>query len=298
MQWWVEEAGSYADFISTNKLALPLIANAIVRADTLQKPWVVDELKAIQKKLKQLSSDKKSGHVVFHNWVVNTPLEMGIADVDKASKSLSTARKFTNNFGVYVTGIDRMEGIDSIVTSNRKKNFSYTGAVMTLPTGMQAICEARYGNPDSALRYLKLLSNSFSYALPGSLYEISPDFGMAVQAWTIYSVAVPIVNYLFGVQPAAYNKTVALQPRLPQSWKTASLDNINVGDNVISIAIESSGLTNTYTLSQSREDWKLVLDVQKAKEVFVNGKKIAIEILRDNLNLSLTGKKNIVVVKL
>ncbi len=70
-----------------------------------------------------------------------------------------------------------------------------------------------------------------------------------------------------------------------------------MGDNVISVAIESSGQTKTYTLSQSREDWKLVLDIKEAKEVFVNGKKIAIEILRDNPNLSLTGKKNIVVVK-
>lgn len=297
-QWWVEEAGSYADFISTQKSALPLIANAIIRADTLQKPWAVEELKVIQKKVRRLPSDKKSGHVVFHNWVVNTPLEMGIADDDKADKALLTARKFTNNFGMYVTGIDRMEGIDSIVASSRKKNFSYTGAVMTLPTGLQAICEARYDNPDSALYYLKLLSNSFSYALPGSLYEISPDFGMVVQAWTVYSVAVPIVNYFFGVQPAAYNKTVALRPRLPQSWQTASLDNINVGDNVLSVAIETSGHTTTYTLSQSREDWKLVLDIQEAKEIFVNDKKIAIEILRDNLNLSLTGKKNIVVVKI
>jgi hypothetical protein len=302
-QWWVEAAGSYADFISTKKIALPLISNAIVRADTLQKPWAVDELKAIQKKVQQLSPGKKIGHVVFHNWVVNTPMEMGIADADKAGKALSTARKFTNNFGVYVTGIDRPDsywekGMDSMVAVNRKKNFSYTGAVMTLPTGVQAISEARYGNPDSALHYLKLLSNSFSYALPGSLYEISPDFGMVVQAWTIYSVAVPVVNYFFGVQPSAYNKTVGLRPRLPQSWKSASLNNIKVGDNIVSIAIESSGHTKTYTLSQSREDWKLVLDIQEAKEVFVNGKKIAAEILRANPNLSLTGKKNIVVVKI
>jgi len=297
-QWWVDAAGSYADFISTKKIALPLIANAIVRADTLQKPWAVDELKAIQKKVQKLPPDKKSGYVVYHNWVVNTPMEMGIADVDKAAKALSTARKFTNHFGVYVTGIDRTEGMDTIVTTNRKKYFSYTGAVMTLPTGVQAVAEARYGNPDSALHYLKLLSNSFNYALPGSLYEISPDFGMVVQAWTIYSVAVPIVNYFFGVQPSAYNKTVNLRPRFPQSWKTASLNNIKVGDDLISIAVESSAQTKTYTLSQSREDWKLVLDVQEAKEVFVNGKKIAAETLRANPNLSLTGKKNIVVMKL
>ena len=168
---------------------------------------------------------------------------------------------------------------------------------MTLSTGIQAISEARYGNPDNALYYLKLLSNSFSYALPGSLYEVSPDFGMEVQAWTIYSVAVPLVNQFFGVQPSAYNKTVNLRPGLPQSWKSASLKNIKVGDNVVSVAIESSGNTKTYTLEQSREDWKLVLDIKGANEVVVNGKKIATENFRDNPDLTLTGKKNIVVVK-
>ena len=65
----------------------------------------------------------KSGHVVFHNWVVNTPMEMGIADADKAEKALLTARKFTNNFGMYVTGIDRMEGVDSLVEKKSQKNF-------------------------------------------------------------------------------------------------------------------------------------------------------------------------------
>ncbi len=48
---------------------------------------------------------------------------MGIADADKAGKALATARKFTNNFGVYVTGLDRMEGTDTIVASSRKKTF-------------------------------------------------------------------------------------------------------------------------------------------------------------------------------
>ncbi len=38
----------------------------------------------------------------------------------------------------------------------------YVGAVMTLPTGVQAVAELNYGNPDEALNYLKMLENSFS----------------------------------------------------------------------------------------------------------------------------------------
>ena len=47
--------------------------------------------------------------MLHHNWVVNTPMEMGIADPEKAVLALETARNFVNPFGMFVTGIDRDE---------------------------------------------------------------------------------------------------------------------------------------------------------------------------------------------
>src|SRR5436189_3848525 len=106
-------------------------------------------------------------------------MEVGIATPDNARKALETARKYRNYFGAYVTGIDRGDDdVDSIIQKARKKTFNYTGAVMTLPTGVLAIAEARYGNPDESLEYLKKLGHTFNHALPGSMYEVSPDFGM------------------------------------------------------------------------------------------------------------------------
>ncbi|WP_332912682.1 hypothetical protein [Algoriphagus boritolerans] len=147
--FWVPEFGSYADFIGTSEDALHLIDGAIIRADTLNKPWAVAELQATKAKLSILPKGQKQGFVLYHNWVVNTPMETGIADPEKSRIALETGRKYTNPFGVFVTGIDRDERAEnedgSFVGS---KSFSYTGAVMTLPTGVSAIGENNYGNPD------------------------------------------------------------------------------------------------------------------------------------------------------
>ena len=136
---------------------------------------------------------------------------MGIADPNKAVQALKTAEKFVNPFGVFVTGIDRDESAGSDDGSFEGSNvFSYTGAVMTLPTGVQAISENNYGRPDQAMNYLNRMTRTFSYALPGSMYEVSPDYGMVVQALNIYSFAVPIVHQFFGIRPMASKKEICV----------------------------------------------------------------------------------------
>ena len=140
---------------------------------------------------------------------------------------MQTARKFVNPFGMFVTGIDRdnTAGTDE-GSFQGSKVFSYTGAVMTLPTGVQAIAENNYGHPDRALDYLKRMSRSFSYALPGSMYEVSPDYGMIAQAWNIYSFAVPIIGQFFGIQPQAAQKEITIHPLMPREWDQAHLENV------------------------------------------------------------------------
>ena len=210
--FWVEEFGSYADFIGTREQALRLVKDAIVRADTLKKPWAVSELRTTQAKIETYNTTIKKGFVMHHNWVVNTPMEMGIADKDKAIIALETAKKFTSPFGMFVTGIDRDEsaGTDegSFAAEANKRAFTYTGAVMTLPTGVQVVSENNYGRPDEAYALLKKMVKTFSYALPGSMYEVSPDFGMMSQAWNIYAFGEPLIKQLFGIRPFAYDKEI------------------------------------------------------------------------------------------
>jgi glycogen debranching enzyme len=255
-RFWNEEFGSYADFRSQDSEAIDLIKQAIVRADTLHKPWAVTELKQTQAYIETHPSNQARPFVVHHNWVVNSPMELGIADPEKAIKGLETAKKFTNPFGLFVTGIDRDASAGSDAGSYKApKIFTYTGAVMTLPTGMMAVAENQYGRPDQSLDYIQKLTRSFSYALPGSMYEVSPDFGMMTQAWNVFGFAVPIVEHFFGIKPRADLKEITIAPRMPSTWKVASIENVEIGDNRISVYYkqgQSPRVTQT-------KNWKIIL---------------------------------------
>jgi glycogen debranching enzyme len=292
-EWWQKLDRSFADFRGTVAEAKPVLQAALIRADTLKKPWAVAELRETKKQFEKYPKGKQVPHVIYHNWVVNTPLETGIAEKGKAEAALKTAKKYENPFGVFVTGIDRTEEDDSLVLKSRKKIFSYTGAVMTLPTGVQAVAAARYGTPEDALQYITKLSNSFSYALPGSMYEVSPDFGMITQAWNVYAVAVPVVNYFFGITPDAPDKSIILSPRMPASWKHASLNNIKVGNNIFSISINQKGDHIEYALNQALPDWTIAIEVKKFKRILVNGKTIDAGKIQNGI-LKVTGSDNVI----
>ncbi|MGY5846248.1 alpha-L-rhamnosidase-related protein [Salegentibacter sp. HM20] len=265
-EFWSEDHNSFADFIGNDKQALRLIDDAIVRADTLNKPWAVKELKQTKKFIQENPTTGDKPFVLHHNWVVNTPMEVNIADSLQAKKALATAEKFVNPFGVFVTGIDR----DSLAGQDEgsfkgSKAFSYTGAVMTLPTGVQAVAENNYGNPDKALEYLQRMTRSFSYALPGSMYEVSPDYGMMAQAWNIYSFAVPIIRQFFGVEPMASEKKIRISPLMPSAWDEASLENVLVAKNEINLHYTKRDGLLRWEITQLDGSWELSLDLSKSK---------------------------------
>ncbi|MGB0789544.1 MAG: glycogen debranching protein, partial [Marinirhabdus sp.] len=99
-RFWSEDFQSYGDFLGTGAQALRLIGNAITRADTLKKPWSVSELKSLRAAILKNPSPQVRPFVLHHNWVVNTPMEVGLATPKKAKKALKTASKYTNPFGV------------------------------------------------------------------------------------------------------------------------------------------------------------------------------------------------------
>lgn len=270
--FWVKDFNSYADFIASDQEVLHLIDDAITRADTLNKPWAVEEIKLTKKYVKENPSKDARPFVLHHNWVVNTPMEMRIADKDKARKALKTAEKFVNPFGVFVTGIDRDDSAGKDTGSFKgSKVFSYTGAVMTLPTGVSAISENNYGNPDKALDYLRRMGRSFSFALPGSIYEVSPDYGMFSQAWNLYSYAFPVIRQFFGINPDAANKTIIISPLMPKSWETASLENVKIGDS--SISLDYKKKINGYSIEIKLDNPNWIIDFKPKENEVLKSKK-------------------------
>jgi len=269
--WWVASAKSYADFRSSPAKAQELLNDAKVRADTLDKPWSVRDLEAVNIG----TGTAALPYAFYHNWVVNTPLEIALADTARAVQALQTARKYINPFGTYVTGIDRKaerQDPDGFASLKSEETFNYTGAVMTLPTGVQAIAEAQYGRIDTAYDYLQRLIRSFSYAAPGSMYEVSPDYGMLVQAWNIYALARPLIVHFLGIQPQAHERTIRIHPQLPTEWDQAGIMDLPVGQNVLTLGLRD----REWTASLSKPGWTIEWILPpNVLEVSVNGASMA-----------------------
>lgn len=277
-KFWVSKDQSYADFIATKAQALHLMSDAIVRADTLGNSWAVSALKEMQEQTIKDTSSQPKGFVMHHNWVVNTPLETGIAPRENAIKALNTAKKYANPFGMYVTGIDKNVKRDeqeySYAAAVGKNDFTYTGTVMTLPTAVQIIAENNYGRPNEAFTLLKKVDKTFGYALPGSMYEVSPDYGMMTQAWNVYAYGVPIVKQFFGIQPMAFKKELVIAPVLPDSLTNGTLENLPVGDNKISVSFSKTAKHLIYKVTSLQSGWRVMfrLPSQKFSTLKVNNK--------------------------
>jgi glycogen debranching enzyme len=266
--FWSEESKSYGDFIATDEQALKTIANAIERAEDMKQPWVIEELKKKQKYIKENPSSEIRAFAIYHSYVVNTPMEMNFADEDKALIALETAKKFTSQFGVYVTGIDKDTRED---TNNenveRESAFSYESAVMPMNAGVLAVSENNYGRPNEALDYIKKATTTFSYAYPGGMYEVSPDFGMMNQTFNNYAYGVPIVNQFFGIDPQAAKKKVVIKPQMPDTWDNASLENVLIADNTISVYYTKSDGLLTLRVEQENSDWEVEIILPKEDNI-------------------------------
>ena len=104
------------------------------------------------------------------------------------------------------------------------------------------------------------MTRTFSYAFPGSIYEVSPDYGMITQAWNIYSYAIPIVQQFFGIQPIAQQKKIIIKPQMPSSWEEgASLENVKVGDNSVSIFYANERIE----VQQTNSTWIIQLELPR-----------------------------------
>ncbi|MGC3944691.1 MAG: glycogen debranching protein [Chryseolinea sp.] len=270
-QWWVSDQHSFGDFRSTAEEGNHILKAALVRSDTMKKEESVRELRALQQRLINKPMHGDATFLIYKNWVVNTPMETGIASREHALAALASSSRFQNAFGLFVTGIDKTDEPDSVVLASRRKIFSYTGAVMTLPTGVIAVGAARYGQVDLALQAMKKLERSFSYALPGSMYEVSPDFGMITQAWNIYGVAVPIVSGIFGIQPDAPHKAIRLSPKLPTAWDHAAISQVRVGDNLVDLSIKRDGKELICEIEQTAGDWSVEVDAKAVSNIKSEG---------------------------
>ncbi|WJH32637.1 glycogen debranching protein [Paenibacillus sp. CC-CFT747] len=221
-RYWNEREGLYADAVAPKKDIVPkvdfMVSLAVRRG--------ADDYRAYLEKILDEVEDENEdrGWIINKNWVISTPMEAGIADREKGERAIANMRNedFIGEYGSYLSG-------------------NFTHHMMTISTGVHAVAEARYGHAEASLDLLKRMNRSFSKVLPGSMSEMSPDYGCVVQAWTVYAMVVPVVSHFIGLQPEAYKNQLVIRPNLPSSWegKWIRLKNARVGNASVDVSVKS-----------------------------------------------------------
>ncbi len=285
--FWDEEDNSYADFYGTREQALSTAHGAndqlkMVVAEGRYSPQLLGKMdfyKGLIEEFSKLPFGIKKGWFTNKNWVISTPMEMGIAPRNKANKLLDKVRnEHCGEYGPYLSAVDKK-------------------SMMTIATSVQAMAECTYGRTDQAMWYVDRIVQTFNRALPGSISEMMPDRGCPVQAWTIYGLASPLITHVFGINPEAYNKKLIVKPNLPTGWENISLKNLRIGENIFSLSRERVSGQIVYHLESKDPYWKFVLQIpEKGRNVRVNNEFVIIT-RKDGLrSLELTGAENTVII--
>ena len=219
--FWNEEQQLYADAVAPKKDVLSkaeyLVSMAEENGIEGYREYLEQQLDRVQ------DEDVDQGWLINKNWVISTPMEAGIADRDKGESAIRHMRNtdFIGEYGSYLSG-------------------TFQQGTMTISTGVHAVAEAMYGDVDVALDLLRKMNGSFSKVLPGSMSEMSPDYGCVVQAWTVYALMVPTIVHFIGVQPEAHRRKVTIAPKIPTDWhgKSIQLDRLRIGDEWLDILLK------------------------------------------------------------
>jgi len=89
---------------------------------------------------------------------------------------------------------------------------------------------------------------------------------MMTQAWNIYSFAIPIVQQFFGIQPLAAKKKVVISPQMPEAWPKASLENVVIADNAVSVFYETIDKGYKIKVTSENPGWEIVLKLRDESE--------------------------------
>ncbi|MGB5358038.1 MAG: glycogen debranching protein, partial [Eudoraea sp.] len=79
----------------------------------------------------------------------------------------------------------------------------------------------------------------------------------------IYSYAIPIVQQFFGILPKASEKRIRIKPQMPTEWQNASLENVEVSNNTISLFHSTQKNTKYLKVFQTNENWTLEVVLPK-----------------------------------
>jgi Bacterial alpha-L-rhamnosidase 6 hairpin glycosidase domain len=281
-RFWASDEGSYGDFYGTRAQAMSAAEGAIrqirLKGDTALTARDREHIGYYEGLARRFSTmrDTSRAWLTNKNWVIATPMEVGIAPRDRAIRLLEKIRRENvGAYGPYLSAVERQ-------------------AMMTIATGVQAVAEARYGRIDEALWYVGRIVQTFGRTLPGSISEMMPDYGCFAIAWTSYGVMVPLIRHVFGIQPDAVHKTVVLDPHVPTGWEDMRIEDLPIGTNTISFSRQKTGEGIEYRVDAREDGWSFLLrpGASPGAKYYVNGRPASLT----SSGIRLTGRTNRVLV--
>ncbi|MBV8740927.1 MAG: hypothetical protein JOZ12_04035 [Sinobacteraceae bacterium] len=250
-RFWIDADATYGDFYASRAQAISTVEGAIKQVGLKSGPLNQKDQELIghYEQLKTAFAAQPEGErawITNKNWVIATPLETGIAPRARALPLLDKIRREnTGQYGPYLSAVARQ-------------------AMMTISTGVQAVAEAHYGRTDEALWYVDKIVATFNRVSPGSISEMMPDYGCFAIAWTSYGIVLPLIEHVFGIHPDAPNKTITFEPHPPSGWKDFRIEELPIGDNVISLSHTKTAKGVLYEIRAKEDGWQFILKEQAA----------------------------------
>jgi len=234
-KFWLPEKGLFADTVTTAEVIKERLASTLYKWGPEGEPLIAyleKEIAAREDGDNDGSSftGEESGWLVNESWIIATPMETGLAPAEHARIALANmyTDRFLGQFGGFLSGLIHR-------------------STMTITSNVYAVAQARYGYSDRALDILLRMFSTFSKATPGSISEMSPDYGCFVQGWTVYC-ATAIVKYFFGITPDVPQGKVFFSPCMPSGWDSAEIRNVRVGTGSLSVFFRRFGGKETYKI--------------------------------------------------
>ncbi len=163
-----------------------------------------------------------------HSYVA---LEMGLLRQDDAAEAKRIERLFELVEGPGHTG---PKGIIHPGT---------TDFVMPIQNAIVALAEFRYGRPNKGHRYLEHMVDLYGYYMPWAIPEFVGPTGCFLQAWSSAAYNWLVVQGMFGLQPDPVQKTVLVQPQLPDGWDFIEVRNLTIWQGRYDLRLEREGDT-------------------------------------------------------
>ena len=158
-------------------------------------------------------------------WTVAVPLETGIATPEYASLILERIKsEYLNQSGlVHTLGEDER--------------------VWTLPTATLSRGAYNYGDSELGFTLLQDLAQALDHGSIGMFHELLPDGLSFLQLWSGATFVRGVVEDLLGITVRADIHQIDIMPQLPETWDSASLDNLRFGDHTINLRISPESVS-------------------------------------------------------